>query len=276
MDKKNLPMKPFQKISLITAFAVTLGTPLWFAVAALGTKFGLWHFSFGLIKMTFTWGPKLLMGATAACLISLILQLASSPRRGAVWALIPVIACSMMLLYFISTIKTSLALPPIHDIQTDWKDPVPAPGELTALRKEKGFNPIIDNPVVPESAKGTWPGMVGKSNAELQQKHYGFVVPKISTRSCEKLFKIALNTAEQKGWKIEKINESSKSRIIHATFTSIWYGFTDDILIRISSLENGGSKLDIRSISRVGLSDLGANASRIKKYLKDLEPLSNK
>jgi hypothetical protein len=57
-------------------------------------------------------------------------------------------------------------------------------------------------------------------------------------------------------------------RRIEAVATTRWFAFKDDIAIRISPAANGGSVLDIRSASRVGLSDLGTNARRIRTFLK--------
>lgn len=275
MEKSRLPMNSIKKISLIIAFALVALTPMWFAVAALGTKYGLWHFFFGLVKMTFTFGPKILIVVTAVCFITLIIQLASAPRRGAVLALIPFVVSGIMLFYFVTTVKSGLGLPPIHDIQTDWTNPVIAPDELIVHRKEKGFNPILENPVVPESAKGNWPLAVGKSNAKLQAEFYPFITPYLSAMKPEKLFNIILVLAKEQGWKIEKSDKTSDGGLIHATYTSFWYGFTDDILIRVIPYEKDKSRVDIRSISRVGLSDLGANASRIKRYLDEIKNTSN-
>lgn len=269
MEDVKLPLKRYQKRSLVLAVAVTLICPLWFGLAALGTKFGLWHFALGLVKMTFTWGPTLLMAATAVSVITLVLQLVVSPRRGAILALVTTLISGAMLWYFITSMQSALALPPIHDVQTDWSKPVNPPETLVRLRKEKGYNPILENPVVPEFAKGRWPLAVGKSNAELQQKYYGFLQPKISGAAMAEVFETALQTAKEQGLTIEEANESSG--LIHASFTSTWYGFTDDILVRVSPVATGGSRLDIRSISRVGLSDLGANAARIKRYLEALD-----
>src|SRR3990172_97727 len=61
---------------------------------------------------------------------------------------------------------------------------------------------------------------------------------------------------------------SSWERRIEAVATTRWFGFRDDIVIRISPAPNGGSVLDIRSVSRVGLSDIGTNARRIRTFLK--------
>ena len=57
---------------------------------------------------------------------------------------------------------------------------------------------------------------------------------------------------------------------IEATDTTFWFGFKDDVVIRISKSDKG-SQLDIRSVSRVGKSDVGTNAKRIRKFLKEME-----
>jgi uncharacterized protein (DUF1499 family) len=48
--------------------------------------------------------------------------------------------------------------------------------------------------------------------------------------------------------------------------SSFWFGFTDDIVIRVTPAQNG-SIVDLRSVSRVGKSDLGANAKRINQFI---------
>jgi uncharacterized protein (DUF1499 family) len=57
---------------------------------------------------------------------------------------------------------------------------------------------------------------------------------------------------------------------IEATDTTFWWGFKDDVVIRIAP-EGSGSRLDIRSESRVGVSDLGTNAARVGAYLAELQ-----
>jgi uncharacterized protein (DUF1499 family) len=61
---------------------------------------------------------------------------------------------------------------------------------------------------------------------------------------------------------------------IEGTDTTTWFGFKDDVVIRISTDGSGsgsGSRVDIRSKSRVGGSDVGANAERIRDYLAALK-----
>ncbi len=52
-----------------------------------------------------------------------------------------------------------------------------------------------------------------------------------------------------------------------STAETFWFGFKDDVVIRVRPVADGGSsRIDVRSISRVGLSDLGANAKRIETW----------
>jgi uncharacterized protein (DUF1499 family) len=70
------------------------------------------------------------------------------------------------------------------------------------------------------------------------------------------------------GWKIVDMNKDAGR--IEATDTTFWFGFRDDIVIRIEK-NDSGSRLDIRSVSRVGISDIGTNAKRIRRFLKKMQ-----
>ncbi len=70
------------------------------------------------------------------------------------------------------------------------------------------------------------------------------------------------------GW--EMVESSKTDGRIEATATTTWFGFKDDVVIRIRPTEDG-SELDIRSKSRVGRSDVGKNAERIREFMSELE-----
>jgi uncharacterized protein (DUF1499 family) len=58
---------------------------------------------------------------------------------------------------------------------------------------------------------------------------------------------------------------------VEATDTTFWFGFKDDVVVRVRAAENGGGSIvDVRSVSRVGQSDLGLNAKRIGSILDGL------
>ncbi|MEM6625368.1 MAG: DUF1499 domain-containing protein [Pseudomonadota bacterium] len=268
------PMNKFQKYSLTIAIALTVLTPLWFIAAALGTRFELWSIGFGLLRMSFQWGVLLIAAALTFSLGAFVINVATPPRRGAIIAVICMALCGMAMGRIAGIGQDTAALPPIHDIQTDWTDPIAFSDAHVAEREANGWNEIKDNPVVPEAAGGRWPDAVGKSNAELQDSTESYrdkagkpLAPLILERSMDEAFDLAVATAERQGWAV-RLTEPGLGRI-EATETSTWYGFTDDIAIRVRS-DGAGSRVDVRSISRIGLSDMGANYARVKGYLDDL------
>jgi uncharacterized protein (DUF1499 family) len=102
-------------------------------------------------------------------------------------------------------------------------------------------------------------------NAAKQQEAYADIQPLILPDVAPAdLFKRAETTAKAMGWEIVAA-EAAEGRI-EATETTAWWGFKDDVVIRIAA-EGTGSRLDIRSMSRVGKSDLGKNADRIRAFL---------
>jgi uncharacterized protein (DUF1499 family) len=101
-----------------------------------------------------------------------------------------------------------------------------------------------------------------------QQKAYADIQTFRSPLPAGELFDQSLAIAEAQGWEI--VATSRDEGRIEATDTTFWFGFKDDVVIRIVAEETGGSKLDIRSMSRVGKSDLGKNADRIRKFLAAL------
>jgi uncharacterized protein (DUF1499 family) len=81
-------------------------------------------------------------------------------------------------------------------------------------------------------------------------------------------FERAKGAMEEAGWQI--VREDPSAGRIEAVATTFWFGFKDDIVVRITA-EGGGSRVDVRSKSRVGRSDLGTNAQRIRAYQRRLQ-----
>ena len=80
-------------------------------------------------------------------------------------------------------------------------------------------------------------------------------------------FARAKDAAERAGWQIVRADPSAGR--IEAVATTLWFGFKDDVIVRIAA-EADGSRVDVRSKSRVGRSDLGTNAQRIRAYQRRL------
>ncbi|MFQ5661003.1 MAG: DUF1499 domain-containing protein [Gammaproteobacteria bacterium] len=136
--------------------------------------------------------------------------------------------------------------PKIHDISTDRDNP-PAFSAAIALRK-------------PEENSLDYGG-----EAIAAQQHAAFpdIKPLFSVLNPDQAFKQALSTASALGWTL--IEGDSSAGRIEAFDQSRLFGFIDDVVIRITPLGEG-SRIDVRSVSRVGVSDLGANARRIRLF----------
>ena len=110
-------------------------------------------------------------------------------------------------------------------------------------------------------------GYGGEKVAAEQKRGYPEIVPFTSSLAPAQAFARALDAARAEGWEIA-LSDPANGRI-EATATTAWFGFKDDVVVRVRAAE-GGSRVDVRSASRVGESDLGENAKRIRRYLARL------
>lgn len=270
------------------ALVISLLAVCWFALAALGTRFGLWDWQTAAHVLIGTPGQGLgrfVAGAAlTVSLLAILVALARAPRKRAFMLAFAALFVSASLAgRFAGATLNAEARPPLHDIQTDWSDPIAPSDALVTEREATGAtNPIVDDPRIPEEASARWPGLAGQRVAEVQeaaeyipgvhkspkQTPYPRIAPLVMDASPEAAFDAALATVERRGWRLI-LAEPEEGRI-EASEENVWFGTRDDILIRIREVE-GGVRIDVRSVSRTGLSDLGSNAKRIRNLLDELE-----
>jgi uncharacterized protein (DUF1499 family) len=129
---------------------------------------------------------------------------------------------------------------------------------LEFQRRARAFPPINDI----STAGDTAPAM-----AEQQRRAYPDVRPLTLPVPPEEAFAKARLAALDMGWDI--VSADPAGGRIEAEATTPWFGFRDDVTVRVSR-EGAASRIDVRSRSRVGRGDAGANAGRIRRYLKML------
>jgi len=132
--------------------------------------------------------------------------------------------------------------PPIHDISTDLDDP-PAFEAIAKLRTKAAYD--------------------GPAAATAQRRAYPEVQPIVLTVPPAEAFRRAAQASTDMGWAL--VAEDEAAGRIEATATTFLMGYKDDVVIRVRAAE-GGSRVDIRSKSRVGEGDFGANAARIRAF----------
>ena len=213
-----------------------------------GTRFGIWEYGTGflLMRVAFFVG---LVAAALAFLLLLVPKMRREMAFGLTMALVIGLATAWVPW---SGYRTVMSLPFIHDITTDTENPP----EFVAVAPLRADAP---NPVA-------YPGA---EVAAQQREAYPDIHTLEYKQSAEATFDRALQVSEDLGWDIVAA-ESGEGRI-EATATTFWFGFKDDVVIRIESTESG-SRLDIRSKSRVGRSDVGKNAARIREFVAAMQP----
>lgn len=222
--------------------------------SGFGHRLGAWHFTTGFLILR--WAA---FGALAAIALSSWGAFRARPqrkRRGFWHALLGLTLSLAVVSIPIYWLLMARSVPPIHDITTDTENP-PAFSALLPVRAE------APNP----SHYG------GSSIAAQQQKAYPDIKPLRLPLNPKTTLDEALTIARSLGWNIIAVEsrETEKGGIrLEATDTTLWFGFSDDVVVRITPLDNG-SRVDVRSVSRVGRSDVGTNARRIRAFLAALK-----
>jgi len=215
--------------------------------SGIGYRMELWHFRTGIqiIKWSF-WA------AIVAVALSVIgLAMSRKTRSVVVISVLGIVIGGITVYIPLSWKQTLDAHPYIHDITTDVDDPP----QFVAVAAVRGPD---DHPVTYD----------GPDVAAQQKEAYPDLQPWISGASPSEVFMATKKVVENMGMELVVANEGDLH--IEATDTTLLYGFKDDMVVRIVET-NGGSRVDVRSKSRVGRSDLGQNAKRIRTFFAELK-----
>jgi uncharacterized membrane protein YgdD (TMEM256/DUF423 family) len=227
-------------------------------IAAIGSGQGFWHFRAGLTTLRYAFY------AAAGGVAVAILALAVARRDGKLLLinLAALVVALGFVLYAGSLARTAYSLPPIHDVTTNLAD-VPQFTRL-AVREDnyKSVEKTDRADLRPLAPQQRWAALHREAYGDLRTVRVPWP-PAETVRRAEQL-------ARERGWEIARAEPERGE--IEATATSLFFRFKDDVILRARAAANGtGSEVDMRSISRVGGSDVGMNAKRIRSFLADLQ-----
>ncbi|MBW3660560.1 MAG: DUF1499 domain-containing protein [Gemmatimonadetes bacterium] len=233
----------------VLGFALALVAALAALASGPGYRWGLWDL--GPAFTVLRWAAY---GGLAAAVVSLAGAVATrvgTGSRGIGFALLG-IAIGLATAYMPWRWRqVADEAPPIHDITTDTEDP-PAFEAVLPLRAD------APNPSEYE----------GDSIARMQREAYPELEPLVLDVPPSEAFDRALEAAREAGWEIVEADPAEGR--IEATDTTFWFGFEDDVVVRVRPAGDDGSRIDVRSVSRVGRGDVGTNARRIREYLTEV------
>lgn len=222
----------------VLAVIAALAALAMLAISGPGVRFELFDYRTGLTL--FRVGAY--AGIAAMVLAVLVLAVPATRKGGLV---VPAVAFLLGALAFgvpFSFQRTAGSVPRINDITTDPSNP---PKYMTASRP--------------------YPG---EGFARQQAAAYPDIKPVMLPVPPREAFERAVKAAESMGWEV--VGRDAAAGTLEAVDTTKWFGFKDDIAVRVTAAE-GGSRIDVRSKSRVGRNDIGTNARRIRAYVERLK-----
>lgn len=254
-----------------TVLALLAFLPLYFGVAALGTNFGLWGWQTGLLALTLGGGVILLGIVALVSLVSLILAFRAAPRSngGLAAAIVGLLLPGAVFVMFMAA-GAKGGENPIHDIATDTANPPAFSNATMAEREEEGANPLSDyqTPLGQiELFKDVEPELAIKSHAQIITDRADRPAP-LPLGGAGKAEGVAAVAAAMGAMGLTDIRSDVNAGTVEGVSESFWFGFKDDVVARV-----GDAQIDFRSVSRVGRSDLGANAARIADLRERTETL---
>lgn len=188
--------------------------------------------------------------AVAACGLVLVFRLvrAAGLRDRGAWAVLGVAAAVGV--FPAATLVSAVGAPPIHDVTTDPGNP---PAFVAAVALNAPGRTDYAGPALAERQRAAYP--------DLAPARLPGVAPADA-------FARALAVVRAQEWEV--VAADAAALRIEATDRSFWFGFADDVVVRVTAAGETGSRVDVRSLSRVGVGDLGVNARRVRAFVAAL------
>jgi hypothetical protein len=227
-------------------------------------------FRMGLIDLPTARGPFMqwtmwvMLGAVALGLIGLVLAFVTGRHRSGIVAVLVTAAAGMSAGGIYSrTVASKDELPPIHDAQTDWSNPI-AFTEATLKDRATGEAVRVrDDALIPEG-NGRWSG---QSFAAAQQAFYDDLKPLLLDKTPGAVTQAVVRAMERLGWQVTR--QDIESGVVEGVYKSPWYELVHDVAVRVV-MEGQGSRVDIRSTSRLPGHDMGENAGAVRQLLNEI------
>ena len=242
-------MRPFfaRTAPILAASALALASLCAVAALMAGPAYRLGWWPLALTFQVMQWAAITALGAAVLALIALVMAFAAPGHRGMRAGLFAIALSTAVAVPPIAMLRKAQRVPPIHDITTDTERP---PQFVAVVPLRRGAPNAVEYQA---------------RTAALQRQGYPDLAPLVLKMPPPEALARAEQAARAMGWEIVAV--SPQAGLIEATDTTWWFGFKDDVVVRVSAHPDG-SRVDVRSLSRVGGSDLGVNAGRIRAYLR--------
>ena len=228
-------------------------------VAAIGTGRGAWDFRTGLSLLRYAFFAGI--AGILLALVAIIVARRAKPKL-ILLATASIIVAGAFVAYVGNQVRIARSVPAIHDVATNLED---YPRFYRLRVRDDNLASIPD--MGREDLAALPPRERWKA---IHREHYGDIATVRVPWSVAETVDRARALAEERGWEI--VTADRGRGIVEAVDTSFFFRFEDNVIVRVRPDGGGsGSVVDMRSISRVGISDVGMNARRVRAFLADLQ-----
>jgi len=248
------PRRSWAPVIAVFGAVVAVAAALVLIAGPLGYRAGWWPLSIalGLLPRVVAYNAGL--AGAAVSVLGLVFSVVGKRRGWAALAVLGILVGGGTAYVPWKLSQMGRAVPPVNDITTDTANPPPFEAVMP-LREAAHAEPVT----------------YGADFPALQKQAFPDIVAPHLDKSVDQAFAIALDAVRKMGWTI--VAADGERGRIEATDRTFWYGFTDDIVVRVSA-DGTGSRIDIRSKSRIGRGDFGTNARRVRAYLAAVKAVS--
>jgi fatty-acyl-CoA synthase len=249
---------------LRTALALAILAPLAIVGGVFGVRTGRLGYQTGYQLLCLGVAPVLATLALLLGVLGLLSALLIAPRKGMITGLVAV-ALGGLVMFGITQHRLGAAdHPPIHDVATDWRDPILFTPKLMALRGDKA-NPVELAPVVPEGPRG---GFLGQPVAMVNAQTCPAATPIVLESDVPFAYQRARRGVMNFNWAI--VTDDRDAGRLEATARTFWLNLPYDVAVRVRK-EGAGTRVDIRAIARYGQADRGADCQLVTRLRKAME-----
>ena len=243
--------KPSLIANIIFGLAVLSGVAI--LIMLFGAAVGLWEPIDGFIyyRRSYQYIGFTVTGLAILCLIYLMIKNHLTGKKKILFSLIVGVAILWPMIS--SMVGTQISYPPIHDITTDTINP---PQFITLTDPRPGSRNTLN--YFGKGERQEW-------YPSRQLDAFPDIKPIMTDLSPDEAYARAVTVGEAMGWEI--IGADPAARRFEGTATTPIFRFVDDTVVVVTP-DGTGSRVDIRSVSRIGVGDIGVNAKRIRKFIE--------
>ncbi|MFN2446601.1 MAG: DUF1499 domain-containing protein [Vicinamibacterales bacterium] len=239
----------FAWVSML-ALALALAAALVLALSGPGYRLGWWGLQIGLQRLL-RYGAYAGIAAVVLGVGGLLLNASRRRTASVLSAVAAVLVGGLVVAIPWRWQQVARRSPPIHDITTDPSDPP----QFHALAR------IREATKAPNSLDYT------EAVATAQRQAYPDIAPLEVPWPPREAFDRAVALARARGWEV--VSAVAAEGRLEATDTTFWFGFRDDVVVEVTA-NGAGSRVNMRSVSRVGRGDVGTNARRVRAFIDEL------